>query len=205
MADRTLDEAAWRQPTNAVHPADRTAVSAGRARMRPGQPGRAQHARLPRCRCSLIFGVFSWFPIVRALVMSVQETNLVSEPTFVGLDNFARVLADPLFGTAVGNTAWFALLALVFGFPIPIVLAVIMSEVRRDRGLYSALAYLPVVVPPVVVGAALAVLLRRQPDTASSTRSSAGSGSARCRGSRTRAARCRRSSSRRPGRRPARP
>ncbi len=98
----------------------------------------------------LIFGVFSWFPIIRAFVMSLQETNLVSEPTFVGLENFGRVLADPLFGTAVRNTAWFAFLALIIGFPIPIVLAVIMSEARRGKGLMSALAYLPVVVPPVV-------------------------------------------------------
>ena len=98
----------------------------------------------------VVFGIFSWFPIARALVMSVQETNLVSAPTFVGLDNFARVLADPLFGIAVRNTAWFALLALVVGFPIPIILAVLISETRRHRGLYSALVYLPVVVPPVV-------------------------------------------------------
>jgi multiple sugar transport system permease protein len=97
-----------------------------------------------------IFGLFSWFPIIRAFVMSLQETNLVSIPTFVGLENFARVLADPLFGIAVRNTAYFALLALVIGFPIPIVLAVIMSETRRGKGLLSALAYLPVVVPPVV-------------------------------------------------------
>ena len=97
-----------------------------------------------------VFGLFAWFPIVRAVVMSVQKTNLVSEPTFVGLDNFARVLADPQFGIAVTNTAWFSLLALLFGFPVPIVLAVVMSELRRRRGLYSALAYLPVVVPPVV-------------------------------------------------------
>ena len=97
----------------------------------------------------VIFGLFSWFPIVRAFVMSLQETNLVSTPTFVGLENFSRVLADPLFRTAVSNTAYFALLALVIGFPIPIILAVIMSESRR-KGLLSALAYLPVVVPPVV-------------------------------------------------------
>jgi multiple sugar transport system permease protein len=97
-----------------------------------------------------IFGLFSWFPILRAFVMSLQETNLVSIPTFVGLENFARVLADPVFGIAVRNTAYFALLALVIGFPIPIVLAVIMSETRRGKGLLSALAYLPVVVPPVV-------------------------------------------------------
>jgi multiple sugar transport system permease protein len=97
-----------------------------------------------------IFGLFSWFPIIRAFVMSLQETNLVSTPTFVGLENFARVLADPVFALAVRNTAYFALLALVIGFPIPIVLAVIMSETRRGKGLLSALAYLPVVVPPVV-------------------------------------------------------
>lgn len=104
----------------------------------------------------LIFGVFSWLPIVRAVVMSVQDTNFVSEPVFVGLGNFVRVWNDPLFWTAVRNTLWFALLALVFGYPVPLILAVLMSTVRRRRGLYSALAYLPVVVPPVV-----AVLLWR--------------------------------------------
>jgi multiple sugar transport system permease protein len=98
----------------------------------------------------VIFGAFSWFPILRSFVMAVQETNLVSTPTFVGLDNFANVLADPLFGKAIGNTAYFAILALVIGYPMPLMLAIVMSETRRFRGLYSALAYLPVVVPPVV-------------------------------------------------------
>nr|WP_249776651.1 sugar ABC transporter permease [Leifsonia sp. C5G2] len=98
----------------------------------------------------VIFGVFSWWPIVRSVVMSFQHTNLVSAPTWVGWDNFVQVVNDPLFWTAVGNTAWFALLALLLGYPIPLVAAVLMSEVKRARGLYSALAYLPVVVPPVV-------------------------------------------------------
>ncbi len=97
-----------------------------------------------------MFGVFSWLPILQAVVMSVQQTNLVTEPVFVGLDNFVKVWHDPLFWTAVKNTVWFALLALVFGYPVPLVLAVLMSTVRRRRGLYSGLAYLPVVVPPVV-------------------------------------------------------
>lgn len=97
-----------------------------------------------------VFGVFSWAPIVQSVVMSFQRTNLVGPVTFVGLDNFAQVLADPLLWTAVRNTLWFAVLALVFGYPIPLVAAVLISEVRHRRGLFSALAYLPVVVPPVV-------------------------------------------------------
>jgi multiple sugar transport system permease protein len=98
----------------------------------------------------LVFGAFSWYPIVRTIVMSLQHTNLVNAPTWVGLDNFRAVIHDPLLPTAVKNTAYFALLALIFGYPIPLVAAVLMSEVRRARGLYSALAYLPVVIPPVV-------------------------------------------------------
>src|SRR5689334_16612229 len=98
----------------------------------------------------LVFGAFSWYPIVRTVVMSLQHTNLVAAPTWVGLDNFRAVIHDPLLPTAVKNTAYFALLALIFGYPIPLIAAVLMSEVRRGRGLFSALAYLPVVVPPVV-------------------------------------------------------
>ncbi len=97
----------------------------------------------------VIFGVFSWGPIVESVVMSLQKTNFITT-SFVGPDNFVAVLADPQLGTAVVNTAYFALLALIFGYPIPLIVAVLMSEVRRRRGLFSALAYLPVVVPPVV-------------------------------------------------------
>ena len=98
----------------------------------------------------LVFGAFSWYPIVRTAVMSFQHTNLVEAPTWVGWQNFSAVIHDPQTPTAVKNTAYFALLALIFGYPIPLVAAVLMSEVRKHRGLYSALAYLPVVIPPVV-------------------------------------------------------
>src|SRR5262245_29279183 len=104
----------------------------------------------------LVFGLFSWFPIIRSVVMSLQETNLVEPARWVGLDNVKAVLEDPLLPTAIKNTAFFALLALVIGYPVPLVLAVVMSDLRRARGLYAVLAYLPVVIPPAV-----AVLLWR--------------------------------------------
>ncbi|MDX6422974.1 MAG: multiple sugar transport system permease protein [Gaiellaceae bacterium] len=98
----------------------------------------------------LVFAAFSWYPIVRTVIMSLQSTNLVEAPIWVGLDNFRTVFNDPLLPIAVKNTAEFALLALIFGYPIPLIAAVLMSEVRRFRGVYSVLAYLPVVIPPVV-------------------------------------------------------
>jgi len=103
----------------------------------------------------IVFVFFSWSPILQSVVMSLQKTNLI-ETSWVGLQNFEHVFADPRLPKAVLNTLYFAGLALLFGFPIPILLAVLMSEVKRGKGLYSALAYLPVVIPPVV-----AVLLWR--------------------------------------------
>jgi len=98
----------------------------------------------------VVFTAFSWYPIVRLVILSFQHTNLIDPPTWVGLQNFRDVLNDPLFATAVKNTAYFAFLALIFGYPIPLIAAVLISESRRFRGTFSALAYLPVVIPPVV-------------------------------------------------------
>jgi multiple sugar transport system permease protein len=97
-----------------------------------------------------IFGLFSWWPIIRGLLISFQRTNLVEPATWVGLDNFRALFADPLLGTAVRHTLLFVALGLVIGFPAPLVLAAVMSTVKRGSGVYRFLVYLPVVIPPVV-------------------------------------------------------
>ncbi|MFF8914054.1 carbohydrate ABC transporter permease [Streptomyces sp. NPDC015032] len=98
----------------------------------------------------LVFGLFAWWPIVRSLLLSFQKTNLVEPAVWVGLDNFRTLFDDPLLGTAVGNTLFFVGLGLLIGFPAPLILAAIMSTVRRGAGVYRFLVYLPVVIPPVV-------------------------------------------------------
>ncbi|MGY3684271.1 carbohydrate ABC transporter permease [Streptomyces sp. TE33382] len=98
----------------------------------------------------LVFGLFAWWPIVRSMLLSFQKTNLVDPAVWVGLDNFRTLFDDPLLGTAVGNTLFFVVLGLLIGFPAPLILAAIMSTVRRGAGVYRFLVYLPVVIPPVV-------------------------------------------------------
>jgi len=98
----------------------------------------------------VVFGLFSWWPIVRGLLISFQQTNLVEPARWVGLDNFRALFADPLLGTAIGNTLLFVGLAALIGFPLPLLLAAIMSTVRKAGGAYRFLVYLPVIIPPVV-------------------------------------------------------
>ncbi|GAA2855638.1 sugar ABC transporter permease [Streptosporangium fragile] len=137
--------------------------AAGRAPRRPLPPLRSlAPLRSPRRRgigatgwafllpTILVFGYFAWWPIARSVVLSFQSTNLVDPPEWVGLSNFVHLFQDPLLWTTVRNTVWFVLLALVLGFPLPVLLAVVMSELRRFGGLFRVLVYLPVAVPPVV-------------------------------------------------------
>ncbi|WP_328323708.1 sugar ABC transporter permease [Kribbella sp. NBC_00382] len=98
----------------------------------------------------LTFLYFSWGPIVRGLVLSFQKTNLVTPAEWVGMSNFSYVLTDPQLPQATINTLYFALLALIFGFPVPLFLAVFISELRKTGWLYNVISYLPAVVPPVV-------------------------------------------------------
>lgn len=68
----------------------------------------------------------------------------------MGLDNFRALFADPLFFTAWRNTLEFTGLALVFGYAVPFVVAIVINEFRHLRGYFRIAVYLPVMLPPIV-------------------------------------------------------
>ncbi|WP_243228902.1 carbohydrate ABC transporter permease [Microbacterium sp. CIAB417] len=141
LMDAELPEATAEAPASATPPRRRRRNRFGREQLW------AVAIALP---VVLTFLYFSWGPIVSGLVLSFQHTNFVQAPEWVGWDNFAYVLTDPLLSKAIVNTLWYGLLCLLIGFPLPIILAVAMSELRARGGVYSVLAYLPVIFPPVV-------------------------------------------------------
>ncbi|WP_037906358.1 carbohydrate ABC transporter permease [Actinacidiphila yeochonensis] len=96
----------------------------------------------------LCFGFFSWYPMVREFVMSFQRTRR-GVTTWVGLRNFKTVYHDPYFWTAWRNTALFTLYALVIGFAVPFLVAILLNELRHARAYLRVLVYLPVMLPPV--------------------------------------------------------
>jgi multiple sugar transport system permease protein len=95
----------------------------------------------------LCFALFSWYPMLRELVMSFQRTRY-GVTSWAGLDNFSRVVDDPDFWKAWRNTAEFTGLALVVGFALPFLVAVVLNELRQAKGFLRALVYLPVMLPP---------------------------------------------------------
>ena len=94
------------------------------------------------------FALFSWFPMIREVIMSFQKTKFAGETTWVGLQNYRHIVRDPSFWGAWRATALFAGLALIFGYAIPFVTAVVLNELRHWRGYFRLLVYLPVMIPP---------------------------------------------------------
>jgi multiple sugar transport system permease protein len=96
------------------------------------------------------FALFSWYPLVKGVILSFQQDNFVVPAYWVGLENYRTLFDDPLFWTAWKNTVVFTGLALVFGFALPFVIAVLLNEFRHLTGFFRVLVYLPVMLPPVV-------------------------------------------------------
>ncbi|MEU4145885.1 carbohydrate ABC transporter permease [Streptomyces parvulus] len=96
----------------------------------------------------LCFAFFSWYPMVREFLLAFQKTDQ-GEVSWVGLDNLRTVFEDPAFWQAWRNTLLFTVLALVLGFAVPFVVALVINELRHGKGYLRLLVYLPVMLPPV--------------------------------------------------------
>jgi multiple sugar transport system permease protein len=84
-----------------------------------------------------------FYPTANAIVLSFQEWNLLGDRTWVGLDNYATLLADPMFWQVFRNT----FLYLILGTPISLLIAFLVAyhldKVRFMHGAIRALYFLP--------------------------------------------------------------
>jgi len=93
------------------------------------------------------------YPLVRGVYFSFHEATPFTEvPRFVGFDNFARLLGDPTFHTAVVNTLVFNTASVVGGLFIGFAYALLLNRDSRVVRLTRAIAIMPWIVPYVVVG-----------------------------------------------------
>ncbi|WP_248964082.1 carbohydrate ABC transporter permease [Sphaerisporangium perillae] len=102
------------------------------------------------CGALICFAFFSWYPMVREFLLSFQKTNFVGPPEWIGLDNFRTVTEDSAFIPAWTNTAVFTGLALIVGYAVPFVAAIVLNELRHAKAYLRFVVYLPVMLPPAV-------------------------------------------------------
>jgi multiple sugar transport system permease protein len=97
----------------------------------------------------ILFAFFVWEPLVQSVRISFYNTKGFTTYEFVGLDNYIKVLKDPVFTKALTNTFVYILWSLIIGFLVPIILAVLLNEVIHFKSLLRVGMYFPNVVPGV--------------------------------------------------------
>src|SRR3954466_12326265 len=76
----------------------------------------------------LTFLIFSFYPMIDSVVLSFQKLSL-SGRTWVGFDNYVRLIANPAFAKMLTNTFLFALLIVPPGVILSLMMAALIFRV----------------------------------------------------------------------------
>jgi len=103
----------------------------------------------------LFYILFHYKPMYGALI-AFQDYNPrlgFSGSEWVGFDQFNRFFTSPYFGRLVKNTLLLSVYGILFGFPAPIILALLLNELRakRFKKTVQTITYLPHFISLVVV------------------------------------------------------
>lgn len=100
----------------------------------------------------ILMAIFLFLPILWAFWLSFQETQGFGDPEWVGLDNYVKMLTDPVFWQSFGNTLVFALVTVPINLIAGLGLAVLLNSVLPARGLWRTIIVLPMVISGVASG-----------------------------------------------------
>ena len=98
----------------------------------------------------IVFTLVTWYPIMSTILYSFQKVNVAGFQGWVGFDNYVRMFGNPIFYTAWKNTLVYVLLSLIMGAMVPIVLALIINEMRGLSSFFQTIVYLPTLIPIAV-------------------------------------------------------
>lgn len=100
----------------------------------------------------VLIGVFGLVPVVWSFVLSFQHTDLTSPGTFAGGDNYAKLVADPLFWDAARRTLVYVVLFVPVTLALALPIAVMLNQKIRGVVLYRLAVSVPLVTSTVATG-----------------------------------------------------
>lgn len=107
--------------------------------------------------------IFNYIPMY-GILMAFQDyaPNLgIQGSSWVGFKHFERLFTLPKFQEILGNTVTLSILSLVINFPIPIIFALLVNQIRnaRMKKITQTISYMPHFISVVVVVGMIKVLL----------------------------------------------
>jgi multiple sugar transport system permease protein len=99
----------------------------------------------------LIFAIFTVFAVGYSFYLSFHAWNILeTAKPFVGFDNYTRLMDDRRFRDSIVNTIYYTVLSVPASMVLGLLIALLLNQQIRARGLFRTCFYLPVVTPLVV-------------------------------------------------------
>src|SRR5687767_2440128 len=102
------------------------------------------------------FLLFILFPMVASFGLSFTEYNLLSDPEWIGFDNYVALAKDDFFWRSLRITATYAVVGLPLGLVLSLLVALLLNQQVPGISIWRSLY----VLPSVLSGAAVVVLWR---------------------------------------------
>lgn len=99
----------------------------------------------------VLFAVLA-YPIAASLILGFQDATIAGggvTSSWVGLDNYQRLLADPTFGTALRNSLYFTLVEVVAVLLISLGIALLLDAISPRTGIFVVVLLIPWALAPV--------------------------------------------------------
>jgi multiple sugar transport system permease protein len=77
------------------------------------------------------FLIFMVWPTLRGIYLSFTKFNLLTPPEWTGLDNYLRMIQDPVFWNALRVTIYYVVLNIGFQTVLALIIAVLMQRLTR--------------------------------------------------------------------------
>lgn len=91
----------------------------------------------------LFYGVIRFYPTGNAILISFQNWNLLGARTWAGLENYEKLIADPVFWKVFKNTFIYLLLGTPVSLFISFIIAYHLDKLRFMHGFLRMLYFLP--------------------------------------------------------------
>jgi len=123
---------------------------------------RLQHRHAPYIFVApfvIVFVVFMLYPLINSMILAFYVTSGPKSQVFVGLANFAFLLQDPDFHTAVKNTVVYATCSVFLQLPLSLGLAMLLNHgALKARNFFRLSFFSPNLVGQVFVGVLFSVI-----------------------------------------------
>jgi multiple sugar transport system permease protein len=97
-----------------------------------------------------LLGLFIGYPFLRGIMLAVTDAKVGVPGKWVGFDNFARLLKDPIFHAVVYNTFLYTFVTTVFKLALGLWLALLLNRNFKFKAFTRAFILLPFIVPTVL-------------------------------------------------------